>query len=498
MNVAKRIIANLTRNFGRTVLLLIVIFVLGVLVSGAISVRQAIQATENNLKASVPAVAVVGADFEAMEVYGELTGRWPVPELFTLEQAKEIGALPYVKNYDLSITKLLLSEDIRRFIFDGNSADAGFGTWNAFSLHGVYSTNLVDIEEGIVEITSGRMFNADEVDNLSYTALVSQSLADENNLSVGSVFTLENIVWKDAVWQSTGSFTEQNIFARQSYNFEVVGIFERLFDSITGDAGFDSWALEEIDNRIYVPNPTAMTIQSFYVENQRKQNPDGVLFYHDEQGELMFSNIYVLYDFQDMGNFATAAQNILPEFNTVTDLTDTETFQIVAPAMETLNWLAEVVLLASIGAVVLIVTLLLALIVRDRKYEIGTLLALGERKSKVIAQMTVEVLSIALIALTFSLFAGNMLASSMSEDMLRRDLVEAQQTDGSWSIGALESWGFVSGEDISAEAVLAGYDMSLGAITIVTFFVISVSTIIVATVIPMLYIVRLNPKKILM
>jgi putative ABC transport system permease protein len=46
--------------------------------------------------------------------------------------------------------------------------------------------------------------------------------------------------------------------------------------------------------------------------------------------------------------------------------------------------------------------------------------------------------------------------------------------------------------------MLATYNVSLDPATIGLFFAAAVGTVVIATIIPMLYIVRLNPKKILM
>lgn len=497
MDISKRILISTTRNFGRSVLILTIIFVLTTFTVGAILVSRAVQTVGYNLKANMSVVAVVDLDIEAMEEYQELTGQWPVPGIFTMEQAEQIGVLPYVKNYNLSVGEFLVSDELERYFIDeyGSFAD-GMGAWNSFNIRGVSSTELIELEEGVIEITSGRMFSEEEVSSLTNVALVSRGFAYVNHLHIGSTFNLDNIVWKDAVWDRW-LFSEEYIFTQESYTFEVVGIYERLVDSVTGDEGIDNQNFEEIDNRIYVPNPVAIKAQNFYMENLRKISPDSPLFYGVPEGTLRFRNIYVLNNFADMESFKEAAKESLPEFHTVKSLNDTDSFQRISTPLETLNWLAVIVLYASIGAAILILSLLLALTMRDRRHEIGTLLALGEKKSKVIAQMMTEVLAVALIAMVLALFAGNILATNISEEMLRSDLIAQEQGGTGMTVGHLEAWGF-SGGDVSPEAILVKYDVSLSPTTILVFFVVSIITVIISTVMSMFYIVRLNPKKILM
>jgi len=90
------------------------------------------------------------------------------------------------------------------------------------------------------------------------------------------------------------------------------------------------------------------------------------------------------------------------------------------------------------------------------------------------------------------------LAANISETMLRNSLVAGQNFDGrfSWG-GALDQMGFTTGAP-SVNEVIATYNVSLDAATITIFFVATVSTVLIATILPMLYIVRLNPKKIML
>ena len=140
--------------------------------------------------------------------------------------------------------------------------------------------------------------------------------------------------------------------------------------------------------------------------------------------------------------------------------------------------------------------LLAILFLRERKKEIGIYLSLGEKKSKVIAQMMIEVLVVSLIAITLALFVGNILSAGISETMLRNDLVAGRGIDEGVSFGILDQMGVVV--DMPVDEMLAGYDVSLDAQTVVTFYFVAIATIIAATILPMLYIVRLNPKEIML
>jgi len=93
-------------------------------------------------------------------------------------------------------------------------------------------------------------------------------------------------------------------------------------------------------------------------------------------------------------------------------------------SMDSLLWIADQVLWASVGATVLILGLLIALFLRDRRHEIGTYIALGEKKSRILFQILSEVLSVSAIAIALSLVSGTLISSTLSRQMLQQDLAE--------------------------------------------------------------------------
>ena len=509
MGLITRAFASMTRNFGKTILLLLIVFILGVVISGAISVQQAILNTDANLRANLGTVATVDLDHELIDEY--IRGMeqpddddFLFPEIdnfLSPDIFHQIGALPYVRTYDISAITQLFSEELARFtIDDGQDDDYGMmierrgGNWEIFDIKGVQGAEVVDVSEGVIEITAGRMFSAEEVSHLSYLAVISEGLASENNLHVGSSFTLADVIFDDAMWDFE-SAEEDHIFAQRSYEFEVIGIFAPLADfDLEDEWGGDRWAKEDIMNRIYVPNPVAIASSVFQSEQFLLQHPDADWISGDAD-EVWFQNIFFLYDPQDMDAFRAAVEEITPPFYTVVE--PASGLGAITSSMDSINDLAFITLIVAAVASVIILSLLITLFVRERRKEIGIYLALGEKRGKVIAQMMFEVLLIALIAVTLALFAGNILAGTLSESMLRNDMMAGQADYGYWEWCPLEHLGFGS-DTITAEEALAAYNVSLDLTTIGLFFASAIGTVVIATVIPMLYIVRLNPKKIML
>jgi putative ABC transport system permease protein len=159
--------------------------------------------------------------------------------------------------------------------------------------------------------------------------------------------------------------------------------------------------------------------------------------------------------------------------------------------------LSTYVLIAAIGASLLIVSLVVLLFLRDRKHEFGVYLSLGEKRARVIGQIIFEVITIAILALGLSVFSGNMLASSLSNSMVQSQ-IEAQMEKESNEMGTM----FLSdpGEKtkVTEEDVSEAYKVNLTPSYLITFFSLGIGTILGATIVPMGYLMRLNPKKIML
>src|SRR5690625_1280580 len=96
---------------------------------------------------------------------------------------------------------------------------------------------------------------------------------------------------------------------------------------------------------------------------------------------------------------------------------------------------------------------------------------------------------IAFIGITLSLFSGNFLAGQISDTMIKAD--DHSNYDQYIYYSELQS-------DLTTDDVIASYEVDFNSSYILGFYVIGLLTILISTVIPLVYIVRLNPKKIIM
>ncbi|WP_434127517.1 FtsX-like permease family protein, partial [Enterococcus faecium] len=78
-------------------------------------------------------------------------------------------------------------------------------------------------------------------------------------------------------------------------------------------------------------------------------------------------------------------------------------------SMNRLSQISSYVVVIAVIASLIIISLIIVLFTRDRKYELGIYLSLGERRKYVFAQIVLELLLIGVSAMLISLVTGNML-----------------------------------------------------------------------------------------
>lgn len=211
------------------------------------------------------------------------------------------------------------------------------------------SATSTDFEAGTSELTSGvAITSADKDKNV---AMVEENLAEENDWKVGDSFT---------VTSSDGN---------TKVTLKIVGIYK------TTDSGSDmaqNFSFLNPYNKVYVPYTVANTIKGSDYKN------------------TVDSAVYTMDDAANISAFEKEAKKVDSiDWDTFKlDANDTLYQQMIGPINSVASFSKNVVYIVSIAGA-LILGLLVMMQVRDRKYEMGVLLAIGEKRGKLIAQFFV-------------------------------------------------------------------------------------------------------------
>jgi putative ABC transport system permease protein len=483
MNVLKRAFVASSRNWRKSATLFLLLLILSSFSAGAISIHQAILNTDRNLRQRMPAIVMIAHQLsskQAEEVYAQ-TGEWPEFEFLTLEMIRQIGQLPQVRAFDYSIDMSwgVTGRDLS--LWDNPNTDflPLVGAYDEalgirLYIRGVNATDFLEIRDNFAVLTEGRTFNDVEINVLGDVnpAIITSGFAQANQLRIGSIFEAQVVIFEERKLEAV---SELEVYLEESFPLEIVGIIEPITQQLSEEADFDMLFQNHVQqflqqHRIYVPNVVAEAMFNVRAEG------------HSEPTEVVFHNFFVLNDPTDVTSF-TAEVDRFPGFWEVVDLSSG--FSEITASMENMREIADSILLGSVVASVLIISLLIALYLRDRKHEIGVYLALGEHKKKIMFQLLMEVIPIGLIAMTLALVAGNRLASELSREMLRQDMIyQVQNQSSNQAFHPIEELGYRF--ELSPEEMLEAYDISLDLNTILTFYVVGIGVTLFATITPII------------
>lgn len=144
----------------------------------------------------------------------------------------------------------------------------------------------------------------------------------------------------------------------------------------------------------------------------------------------------------------------------------------------------------SLGSVILV--LLNNLSIRERKYEIGVLRAIGMKKWKVATGLIIESLIVTLICLGIGIGVGSMVSQPVSNSLLDKQVQAQSNTQN------LQGGTFVSSLDTGAkEETISEIDVKMNIESLLKVAGISVLIVLISSSVGVFYITKYEPSKIL-
>ncbi|KAB7789874.1 FtsX-like permease family protein [Bifidobacterium leontopitheci] len=269
-----------------------------------------------------------------------------------------------------------------------------------FTLTGFSSdTAVAKAQNGTFTMTSGEVFGYGSDDNGK--VIISKALADFNDLEVGDTITVTN--------PSDTSKT---------YTLTICGIYENTTSSNTNAMGPMGGTSQDADNAIYT---SVSTLKSLGLDSTTTANDD------DDNTTTQLTYTYVFDNADDYETFASDVKKAgLADTYTVQSA-DVENYESSLVPLDNLAKFALTLLIVvlAVGAVVLIVLNLFN--IRERKYEVGVLTAIGVKKAKVAAQFAIELLIVTMCGIALGV-AGGAAASVPVSNQLLAAQVSSQET----------------------------------------------------------------------
>ena len=503
MNSFNRSLTSIKRSFGKSFILFLLVFIIGTATTSAIAIRNSVRITDNNLRRNMLPVVMITENISVMlNSCPHTDPRWMPGARGGLISSLlyPFAELPYVKYFDHSLSTQVGSyNDLRKWVHEltptfGMGSSFYYpelGYKNVFSLNGVSNPSFLDKKMGLIEMIEGNTFTEEQLNLGEQVAVVSDLWAHKNNIKLGDTIFLVTDDWD---WE-----TGERIYYFNK-ELKIIGIFEvyqqENFDwskNITG------WSMNQhrflnLNNNIYTPNLIVREAKRFRHYHWNKFHG---LDFENGNYDALGPQVFVLHDPDYVESFSNLINPYLPGFYEAHNLFNR--YEPISKSMESLLEISDFIMNGAIIMSVLTLGLVTALFLSDRRREIGIYLALGEKKTKIVFQIIFEICLISINALVLSIIFGNLLSNQLSRNMIYNQISTVDVGNRNHlnnEIDMLERLGF--GAPMSAEEMLVFFDTSLNTATIVNFFTVGVLTVGVSITIPLVYMMKINVKKVLL
>lgn len=475
MNFFKRAFWSMKAKKGKTLLQLFVFTMICLLVLTGITIQSAAVKSSELAREQLGGSVMLKVDREKMMQEQQESGdrkRFESTPI-SVKSAEKLASLDHVKSYNFISSTSALADNFDPIesgdedSSDSNSDEpAGPGGDEQggrqmmqadVSIDGVTSTALVsEFSDGTSKITEGRALTKDDVNKK--VAVIEETLAEENKLKIGDTIKVK---------ASSDEAT--------TINLKIVGIYKT---TSSGDNQAQNFAFLNPYNKIYTPYTAASALKG------------------DDYKNAIDEAAYNMDDASNIDAFIASAKKTGIDLDTFTlDANDQLYQQMVGPIENVASFSKNVVYLVTIaGAVIL--GLIVMMSIRERKYEMGVLMAIGEKRWKLIGQFLTEILMIAVLAIGISALTGSLIAEQIGNQLLSQQI---EQTSASQSAGGMmgPGGGGFFGQSTAQVSAIDQLDIQVSFGDLMALGGIGLLIAMFATLLPSISVLRLHPKTIL-
>jgi ABC-type antimicrobial peptide transport system, permease component len=458
MRIVKRASTRIWKKKGKSIILLIIMAAIFTVSLSCNLIQKGVNASTENAKFSMKAKVEIGHKEQELMMSGE-------SEIFLTPQLVEkLKDNPYVSEIngvlEASVNgkyKPIQTGD--NLNMGGQLMGNGAQEANMDSLCGTV-VSLSNIEDsyfatGDNELIKGEYPFESTVKNAT---IVSDEFANNNNLQIGDKMQILGIMAKDKV------------------ELEIVGIFKTHREATELDAILPFLAER---NRYYTMPDTAIQAQTAgsSINNAEFKSIKVTL----KNAEDIQAFIKSVEDNSSINTKYLRFSSDLDKYETMT-----KSIQKIADVARVLLIIVNILAIGILG-------LMMQLSLRDRKYEIGVLLSLGENKVALVLQILTESILISMIAFIIAISA-----SSVSTNVVSNMLMNQSQVD---STVTQNNTGMLFEEDLENEKIEAITEIQIEKFdkeSLIKSGFVNLFVIIISTSIPIIWMLNKNPKKIML
>ncbi len=479
MRFYQRAWLSIIRGRSKTLILFLILFVMGNVMAGSLAIRQTGEKVAREIRQKLGTTVAIRPLSDTQEVSGNNPFEKPLPTQlnFSNETLDQLMKHPAVDVYDSG-------HQYPFTYYRGNNSNLQvYRISDIYVIYtddlygrGVVSERFFDLESKKISITQGRNLTQAEIDDGAAVGLIPEYLAKFSLIELG-----DKIPFRHQIGDKRNH--QYATYVGDSYEIEVVGFFKLNTDEIYNQEG----NLKEEYFYIYVPDK--YVTERYLVDKQMYADAQ----YYEDPTDLWYKPFYpkvILTSDEYLDEYKQMAVGTIND-KTIEVITSNDAYESVAAPVLIISLIAEYILILAFGATILSVSLVILLFLRDRVYEVGVYGALGEKKIFSVMQIVMEVLLITFAAASISMFSGQVLAQQLSDSIVLKQLEmvdEAKLIKVDQSEAAL----------ISASEVARAYKIEMSAEYAFYLYGILLTTGLLSSIVPMVLIVSVKPKKILL
>ena len=274
------------------------------------------------------------------------------------------------------------------------------------SYHGVTSSDQeLNFASGALSLKEGRSLTKDD----SGKILVHEELAKENNWTVGSKIKLKNFQNGDTTANS------------KEVTVEIVGIFNgKLSEQSTGLTS------DLTENRIYMDYKTSQS-----------------LIGKEGSNAIVHRAIFTVKDPSALEEVISRVKEVPLKWDEMQLSKNEQVFEQVASPIQNFKSLMTLLTSSVFVLAVIVLFLILLFTLRERIHEFGILMSVGISRKEIIAQILLELYTVAATSSIFALMLGSLVAKQFYTGLLSSDEIPLQVK--SLFESSLPEWSLVQG-----------------------------------------------------
>jgi len=511
MNFLNRAIKNIMRLKTKSILLIVTFFMIGNLVIIGLGVSYASENAKTLTRQKMKPVVTYEVDYEAFSAWvdtletdeekNDAYNNYPqlkkadFNQLINSDYVELVNALVTYQAYASGFTPIINENTDNNnggvVYTEADGSDYSY-TQPDVNLIGNAYDNMIEINEGTYVIDEGRFYTQDEIDSGAKVAVIEERLATANNLNIGDSITVKLI-------QDNSYESEYIGDMDTTLEYEIIGIYTNNKVLSEDDAWMSSYPAYTPENSILVPatsltsklNEINLAAWNYYKE----MYPDEEYYQNDDhmptEDSFYTTFVILLNDPLNVDKFIEENADNLIAFTKLN--ANDDLFQTFSKPLDTMSLFANIIVWIVVINAIVIISLVTALTMKTREHEIGILLSIGVSKLKIVAQLFIELVVVAIIGFTLAVVSGSLVAKSIGQAVLNYQLTNTDTTDDN-------NYYYYNDDyftEITQDDMLSEYEVSINPIIIAEIYILGIGVVLVSILIPSYMIMRFNPKRIL-